>query len=102
MKPTRNLRPAIRSQGSRRAVAQCGLTVLVVMLAVPFLDCTAHEGPSKAETALANMAKDVVIPLEAEQKKNPLPDNDEIVKQGQQIFLQSCALCHGSDGRGAH
>jgi mono/diheme cytochrome c family protein len=64
------------------------------------LACTAHEQPSKVETTLANMAKDVVIPLEAEGKKNPLPDDDEVVKQGQKIFLQSCALCHGQDGHG--
>jgi len=37
------------------------------MLALLLLRCTAHGGPSKAEAVLANMAKDVVIPLEAEQ-----------------------------------
>jgi mono/diheme cytochrome c family protein len=46
------------------------------------------------------MAKDVVIPIEAEHKNNPLPDSDEVLNQGRQVFLQSCALCHGADGRG--
>lgn len=49
---------------------------------------------------MANAAKDVVIPLEAGQKKNPLPETDEIVSQGQEVFLGSCAQCHGADGRG--
>jgi mono/diheme cytochrome c family protein len=76
------------------------LSALVVMLGVLMLGCTAHEQPSKAETMLANMAKDVVIPIQAENKKNPVPDNDEVVNQGRQIFLQSCAICHGTEGRG--
>ncbi len=78
------------------------LAVSVFGLALAFMifACTAHKKPSKVETTLANMAKDVVIPIEAQRNKNPLPDDDETVKQGQQIFLQSCALCHGPDGRG--
>jgi hypothetical protein len=47
---------------SRKDEAPSALSVLVVMLAVPLFDCTAHGGPSKAETTLANMAKDVVTP----------------------------------------
>jgi mono/diheme cytochrome c family protein len=62
--------------------------------------CTANKKPSPIESALANMSKDLVIPLKAENAKNPLPASDEVVKQGQQIYLQSCALCHGTDGRG--
>lgn len=65
-----------------------------------FTGCPAGKQPSKLETNLANMAKDVVIPIEAENLKNPLPSNHEVVQQGEQIYLQSCALCHGSDGHG--
>jgi mono/diheme cytochrome c family protein len=32
--------------------------------------------------------------------KNPLAQSDEVLSDGRQLFLQSCALCHGSDGRG--
>jgi mono/diheme cytochrome c family protein len=46
------------------------------------------------------MAKDVIIPIEAEHKENPLLETDEVLNQGRQVFLQSCALCHGADGRG--
>ena len=62
------------------------------------LGCTANKQPSKLETVLANMAKDVVIPIEAKNLKNPLPANGEVIKQGREIYVQSCAICHGADG----
>jgi hypothetical protein len=68
------------------------LGALLVTLTSVISGCTAHKQPSKVETTLANMAKDVVIPIEAEGNKNPLPDTDEVLKQGQQMFLQACAL----------
>ena len=76
------------------------LGVLGAALGTLMLGCTAHQQPSRAETALANMAKDVVIPIQAVHKNDPLPDNDEIIDQGRQIYLQSCAICHGADGHG--
>jgi len=77
------------------------LGVLIVALAAFMLGCTAHAQPSKTETTLANVAKDLVIPVEAGRKKNPVPDTEEVVKQGRLVFVQSCAVCHGTDGRGA-
>jgi mono/diheme cytochrome c family protein len=79
-----------------------GLTggVLIVALSAFMLGCTARARPSKTETTLANVAKDLVIPVEAERKKNPVPDTKEVVKQGRLLFVQSCAICHGTDGRG--
>lgn len=62
--------------------------------------CTAVRHSSQEETSLANAAKDVAIPLEAGKKKNPLPKTNEIVSQGQEVFLGSCAQCHGADGHG--
>ena len=34
--------------------------------------------------------KTLSLPLEAG-KKNPLPETDEVVSQGQEVFLGSCA-----------
>ncbi len=65
-----------------------------------FSACTANKQPSKVEATLANMAKDVVIPIEAENNKNPLPGNEQTLKDGQEIYMQSCAICHGADGHG--
>lgn len=62
--------------------------------------CTAHRKPCKVETALVDMAKDVAIPIEAEATKDPLPASDQVVKQGQQVYSRSCALCHGANGHG--
>jgi mono/diheme cytochrome c family protein len=75
-------------------------SAFVISLTGVISGCTAHKQPSKVETTLANVAKDVVIPIEAEAKQNPLPNTDEVLKQGQQLFFQSCALCHGTDGHG--
>jgi mono/diheme cytochrome c family protein len=76
------------------------LGVISVMLGALLPGCTADKHPSREETNLANAAKDVVIPLEAGKKTNPLPETDEVVSQGQEVFLGSCAQCHGPDARG--
>jgi len=76
------------------------LGLLVATLGSLLPSCTAHQQPSRVETTLANVAKDVVIPIEAENRQNPLPESDEVLQQGRELFLQSCAICHGPDGRG--
>jgi mono/diheme cytochrome c family protein len=76
------------------------LGLLGATLGSLMLGCTAHQQPSRIETTLANAAKDVVIPIEAEHKQNPLPESEEVLNQGREIYLQSCAICHGADGRG--
>ena len=76
------------------------LGVISAMLGALLQGCAADEHPSKEETSVANAAKDVAIPLEAGKMKNPLPETDEVVSQGQEVFLGSCAQCHGADGRG--
>jgi len=62
--------------------------------------CTAHKQPWSVETALANAAKDVVIPIQAQNLKDPLPAGPDVIAAGQRIYVQSCAICHGPDGRG--
>jgi mono/diheme cytochrome c family protein len=76
------------------------LGVIAAILGALLSGCKADKEPSQDETNLANAAKDVTIPLEAGKMKNPLPETDEIVSQGQEVFLGSCAQCHGADGRG--
>src|ERR1700722_690070 len=76
------------------------LVVFTAMLAALLPGCIADKAPSQGETSLANAAKDVTIPLEAGKMKNPLPETDEVVSQGQEVFLGSCAPCHGADARG--
>ena len=76
------------------------LGVISAMLGALLQGCTAGKPPSEGETSLANAAKDVTIPLEAGKMQNPLPETAEIVSQGQEVFLGSCAQCHGADARG--
>ncbi|WP_263359855.1 c-type cytochrome [Acidicapsa ligni] len=76
------------------------LSVTGAILGVLLQGCTADKHPSQGESSLANAAKDVAIPLEAGKMKNPLPDTSEVVSQGQEVFLGSCAQCHGADARG--
>jgi mono/diheme cytochrome c family protein len=90
-------------RGGDRGVAlkhKLMLGVISAMLGAFLQGCTADKHPSQGETNLANAAKDVAIPLEAGKKKNPLPETDEVVSQGQEVFLGSCAQCHGADARG--
>jgi mono/diheme cytochrome c family protein len=76
------------------------LGVISAMLGALLAGCTADKQPSQGETSLANAAKDVTIPLEAGKMKNPLPETDEVISQGQEVFLGSCAQCHGADAHG--
>jgi mono/diheme cytochrome c family protein len=76
------------------------LGVIGAMLGALLQGCTADKSPSQGETSLANAAKDVTIPLEAGKMKNPLPETDEVVSQGQEVFLGSCVQCHGPEARG--
>ena len=96
-------RPWVGGQrGNDRRVAPKHVLMLAMIsatLGILLQGCTADRHPSQGETTLANAAKDVTIPLEAGKKKNPLPETDEVVSQGQEVFLGSCAQCHGADGR---
>ncbi len=76
------------------------LGLIGALLCALLQGCSAGKPPSQGETTLADAAKDVAIPLEAGKKSNPLPEASEVVSQGQEVFLGSCAQCHGVDGRG--
>ncbi len=90
------------AEGDRRMALKHKLMVGLVsaMLGALILGCSANKAPSEGETSLANAAKDVTIPLEAGKMTNPLPESAEVVSQGQEVFLGSCAQCHGADARG--
>lgn|SRR5487761_161031 len=77
-----------------------GFGALLSVLAGLMMACTANKTPSRMETMLANAAKDVAIPIEAENRKNPLPANPDVIQQGERVYTQSCAACHGPDGHG--
>ncbi len=76
------------------------LGLISAVLGALLQGCAAGKHSSQGETSLANAVKDVAIPLEAGKMKNPLPETDEVVSQGQEVFLGSCAQCHGAAARG--
>ena len=82
---------------AKKWIRQTG-TLLTATLLIWFSGCTANKKPSNVEAGLANMAKDVVIPIEAENRKNPIAANEQTLKEGQGLYVQSCAICHGTDG----
>lgn len=86
---------------SMRLWKQVAAAVSAGLLTAIMLSCTANKRPSKMETLLANAAKDVAIPIQATDRKNPFPASSENVERGRQVYQQSCALCHGPDGRSA-
>lgn len=74
------------------------LRFLVLLSALLLTACSARSRPSTIERKLANAAKDVVIPFEAEKAANPTPNTDLTLAQGQALFVAHCALCHSNDG----
>src|SRR3984957_16586468 len=103
IKQSVGLTPMGRSGGADRSETlhdKLMLGLIIAMLGALLQGCAASKQPSREEASLANAAKDVTIPLEAGKMKNPLPQTDEVVSQGQEVFLGSCAQCHGADARG--
>jgi mono/diheme cytochrome c family protein len=96
------LRIGRRGEGDRSVALKHKrmLGVIGAMLGALLQGCTADKNPSPGETSLANAAKDVTIPLAAGKMKNPLPETEEVVSQGQEVFLGSCVQCHGPEARG--
>jgi mono/diheme cytochrome c family protein len=76
-------------------------TALVTLIGTASLSgCSARRKPLPFERAMANMAKDVIIPVEAHHANDPVPPSSEAIRAGEQIYLQDCGLCHGTDGHG--
>lgn len=84
----------------RYSPRKCHSIKLLAACALFLSACTAHKKPSTVEATLANIAKDIVIPIEAENLKNPLPVDQQVVAKGRDLYVQSCAVCHGPDGHG--
>lgn len=89
-----------RGQTVKSALKMCGLVVGVLVCVMYVAGCAAKRKPLPLEDSVANMAKDIAIPIEARNVKSPVLASDAAVKDGEQIYAQNCALCHGIDGHG--
>jgi mono/diheme cytochrome c family protein len=56
--------------------------------------------PSKVETSLTRTVRNLAIPTQERNKRNPLESTSDTVQQGRQVFLTRCAVCHGIAGDG--
>lgn len=81
---------------AKTVILAIGIGIGVVWVA----NCGAKRKQLPFESTLANTAKDVVIPIEARNAKDPVPASDQAVKAGQQVYFQDCAVCHATDGHG--
>lgn len=64
-----------------------------------FLLDSAQEPPTRLEAGMARLAKRLVIPLRAGSASNPVKSETKTLGEGRKLYLESCAICHGSDGR---
>jgi len=39
-------------------------------------------------------------PPEADKKTNPIPSDEKSIAKGKELFVKTCALCHGKKGKG--
>jgi mono/diheme cytochrome c family protein len=76
------------------------LVTLAVMgfAAVKFglVPATADVPPPAMEKMLAHMSLDATIAREAPQPPYPVPSSDAGISAGAKLYIQHCAMCHGS------
>ncbi len=84
------------------------LTAILILLALAAIGAAllirrgfrATTPPSQTETTLARSVRDLSIPAQERKNKNPIAATSGSVQQGREIFLTSCAMCHGITGEG--
>ena len=82
--------------------------VTVVVIAVVGIACavviargfSATAEPTALESSVARMVRDLAIPRQAKNERNPVELSPENLQAGRDRFLASCATCHGNDGDG--
>lgn len=60
----------------------------------------ARGNPGRLETAVALRLRNMAIPADARDRKNPEPLSEENFRTGLAHFADHCAVCHGNDGSG--
>src|SRR5579859_6667598 len=60
----------------------------------------ASSGPPAWEAFVARTVRNIAIPREEHDRKNPLAATSDASGQGREFFVTQCAACHGIDGSG--
>ena len=58
----------------------------------------ANEAPSPTEAAVARSVRNLSIPRDESNVRNPFETDSNAIQQGRDYFLNRCAVCHGVDG----
>ena len=81
-------------------LAVLALVAVLAALAVLRTGLAADRTPGRVETLVARNLVRFSIPAGEASRRNPLTGADAW-QQGTDLFRNHCALCHGTDGRGA-
>ncbi|HWB84392.1 MAG TPA: c-type cytochrome [Bryobacteraceae bacterium] len=77
-------------------LAVCGL-VFIKTSANGF---SARSHPSAIEAFAARTARDMALPRDAKEKRNPITNSAEVLKDAREHWADHCAVCHANDGSG--
>ena len=83
-----------------RATALVAVAVVIGGVALIARGFRANSTPSALEVAVARTVRNLAIPGQARNERNPLHISPENLQAGRDRFLASCATCHGNDGDG--
>jgi mono/diheme cytochrome c family protein len=61
---------------------------------------SAKDEPSAFEKTVARAMRNLAIPRDAKQARNPIPATAENLAEGREHFADHCATCHANDGSG--
>jgi mono/diheme cytochrome c family protein len=75
-------------------------TALALGMAFLHGGLSARAVPSRLEAALAQRARRLSIPADAQRAKNPLAATPQSLREGRLHFADHCAVCHANDGSG--
>jgi mono/diheme cytochrome c family protein len=61
---------------------------------------SARTEPHALEVMMARKIRHLAVPIKHRNAANPVPLNEEVLKEGRAHFADHCAICHANDGSG--
>lgn len=72
----------------------------IIAVATKGMGFSARATPWAAEARVARAVRLWATPGDVRRRPNPVPASPEVVEAGMKHWADSCATCHGNDGRG--
>lgn len=83
------------------------IVLVVIVAAVAFISLRTRANgfstratPSELEEFAARTARGMALPVGARDKRNPIANSSEILREARAHWADHCALCHANDGSG--